>query len=168
MARPRIRGVQNDLSGVSLIDWARLAAYIDGEGHIAINQEQRGYQYIRIVVTNTDPRLIAWLLTTFGGGVMKGKPQSERHRKVYKWSASCRHAEALLRAAQPFFITKRDQAEIALAFQDTLAGYRKGNNIPESVTVLRSSYRDQLRDARHVPHAELMRDEHGNVTNFTH
>lgn len=173
MGRPKIRGVANDLSQIPAIDWARLAAYIDGEGHISIQENihrnGRRYQYIRVIVTNTDPRLISWLLARFGGGLMRGsQPLKANWRRAFKWSASCRHAEAILQHCYEYFITKRDQAEIALAFQATLQLYRRGNPLPAETQALRDRYRDQLSAARVVRHAEIKRDSHGNVTEFLH
>ena len=173
MARPKVRGAAKDLSQVTAIDWARLAAFIDGEGHIAINENKspagRYYQYIRVIITNTDTRLIAWLFETFGGSLLRGHV-SEKHRRVYKWAVSCRHAEAILLQCYAYFITKQDQAEIALAFQQTIKDktYRKGTEIPEEIRALRVAYREQLRQARHQRHVEIHRDAHGNVTQVTH
>ena len=65
---------QPDLSQISQIDWARLAAYIDGEGCISIksvagyNAAARRVFYIDLAVTNTDVRLLSWLRSIFGAG----------------------------------------------------------------------------------------------------
>lgn len=171
MARPKIRGVNNDLSQTSVIDWARLAAYIDGEGHIALNANRmsagKSYAYLRVVVTNTDPRLIIWLQRTFGGGVLKVKRPAALHwRRCFKWTASCRHAEAILRGCLPYFITKRDQADIALAFQATLHGFHRWNPRPLAVDELRTQFRNQLLSAREPRDVDIVRDGDGNVVEF--
>ena len=170
MARPKIRGVQNDLSQISVIDWARLAAYIDGEGHIALNENKmsngKRYAYLRVIVTNTDPRLIIWLQRMFGGGVVRVERQQAQHRRAFKWTASCRHAEAILRGCLPYFIMKRDQADIALAFQETLRGYHRWKPRPEDVSDLRTQYREQLLKAREPRDIQIVRDEDGNAVDI--
>lgn len=170
MARPKIRGIQNDLSQITPTDWARLAAYIDGEGHIALNENTRkgktSYAYLRVIVTNTDPRLIIWLQRTFGGGVLKIDRSKQGYRRCFKWTASCRHAEALLRGCLEFFITKRDQADIALAFQETLHGFHRWNPRPASVDDVRTHYREQLLKVREPKDVDIIRDEDGNATEF--
>lgn len=172
MARPKIRGASNDLTQVIPTDWARLAAFIDGEGHIAIQcntrKNGRTYHYIRVIVSNTDPRLMSWLLNTFGGGLMTEKKRQVKLRTCYKWSVSCQHAENILLGCFEYFITKRQQAEIALAFQGTIRDYRRGSSIPQDVQVLRAQYRELLEQARWVKHAEIRRDSHGNVSEFLH
>lgn len=144
-----------DYTSITQLDWARLAAFIDGEGCILLaynKQKARYYSYIRIVITNTDPRLIRWLATTFGGGVMRGTRKSVKHRQVFKWGVSCRQAEEILLRCRPYFITKGDQADIALAFQETLQGFRRGKPLPEEIVRLREQYHAQLQEARWRQH----------------
>jgi hypothetical protein len=170
MARPKIRGVQNDLSQVATLDWARLAAFIDGEGHIALNANSKKggkqYAYLRVILTNTDPRLIVWAQRVFGGGVLKA-PRKAPLRRCFKWTVSCRHAEAVLRGCLPYFILKRDQAEIALAFQETLRGYHRWNPQPADVAKQREDFRAQLLEARQPSDCDIVRDVHGNAVAVT-
>lgn len=170
MARPKIRGVKNDLSKVSAIDWARLASFIDGEGHIALNENKmsngKSYAYLRVIVTNTDPRLIVWLQRTFGGGVTKYRAAKANWSNGFKWTATCRHAEAILNGCLKYFILKRDQADIGLAFQQTVR-YHRWNPTPESVSDIRAGYRAQLLAAREPRNCDIVRDEHGNALEVT-
>lgn len=155
MARPKIRGQARDYSHIDVLTWVRFAAFLDGEGHIGINRNKtkRGvYDYLMVIVTNTDPRLIRWLIETFGGSVRRGQRKSPKHRMVFKWGVSCRDAEALLRGCLPYLLLKHDQAQIALAFQETIKGYRRGNPLPSGVADLRTLFRSQLVDARWAQH----------------
>lgn len=166
MARPKIRGVRNDLSQVTPIDWARLAAFIDGEGHIALNQNMmsngKPYAYLRVVVTNTDPRLIVWCQRLFGGGICRQTRVQLNQQNCFKWTATCRHAEAILQGCLPYFVLKRDQAEIGLAFQATVR-YHRWNRRPLEVDQLRADYRAQLLAARAPKKCDIVRDDHGNA-----
>lgn len=160
MARPTHR-VAPDLTSVPEIDWARLAAYIDSDGHIsitmgtrknAVKSTGRTRLYLRVMVTNTDPRLIRWLVANFGGGVGNYPHKNPKHRHTFKWGTSCRQTEAILKKCLPYFIAKRDQADIALAFQATFVGFRRGHQIPDDVQRLRESFHQQLKDTRWATH----------------
>ena len=114
------------LDGVSEIDWARLAMCLDGEGCICIKSVHgnrswsRRVLYVDVIVVSVDPRMTQWLQQTFGGSVNARKRQHARQAPCTTWNVASRHAAALLRRCLPYFICKRDQAEIALAFQDTI------------------------------------------------
>lgn len=164
MARPNSRP-QRDLSNVPEIDWARLSAYIDSDGHISIASAGRKQKsgarrrYLRVAVTNTDPRLIRWLVSVFGGAVSRYSRTNPKHRFTMKWHASCRQAEAILQRCRPFFIAKREQAEIAIAFQQTCV-YRRGHEVPADVQTQREQYVRDLTDERWRVHdaSDLRRD----------
>lgn len=111
-------------------DWARLAAYIDGEGCIRIapcksKKWKREHLYIQVVVTNTDPRLPLWCAQNFGGRVYGHsnnlyKRQHPHWSSCVYWSINCQLAKRVLEGCLPYFIIKREQAEIAIAFGNTL------------------------------------------------
>ncbi len=113
-------------------DWARLAAYIDGEGSINFSPRQSrvpGQSMTlmgRVDVTNTDIRLIQWCANTFGMG-WRGKPHSpgKRSGKEQNWKP-CYHATStsfraawLMHNCLPWFILKRAQASILIEHQTT-------------------------------------------------
>lgn len=117
-----------DFSGVSQMDWAKLAAFVDSEGHIRIvsklqtrkNRPNRYQQeYLEVTVANTSPRLMVWLVARFGGTVHPEQRKSNK-RPAWKWYAACAHGADVLRGALPHFVIKQDQAELALAFCATL------------------------------------------------
>jgi hypothetical protein len=115
------------LAGVSEIDFARLAAFIDGEGTIYINEPPRPYgrsarpqHHLQLMVSNTDPRLMNWLKGTFDGCVYHirnlKQPNPLAKRKVMHWQVNERLAFYLLEKILPYMIIKRQQAEVAMAF----------------------------------------------------
>ncbi len=110
----------------SEVDWARLAAFIDGEGcvrisHLKRKDKNKYTMWMEVVICNTDPRLIQWLVNTFGiGRVASMSHQNVKWATSFRWHTSCRQAEWVLENCLPFFVIKREQAEIALAFQATL------------------------------------------------
>lgn len=117
------------------IDYARLAAFLDGEGTIAIRRIKRGdaqsYQMrVEIMVTNTDPRLMTWLKERFGGCVGRGGNSGVVY-KCFKWRIECKRAHDLLVKCLPYFVIKREQAELAIAFRKTVVmnGRTKSNEV---------------------------------------
>lgn len=123
-----------ELSQISAVDWARLAAYIDGEGCIRIagvkgaTPRSRRVLYVEVTVSNTDARLTAWLKNTFGGSVhVNNRRLGNEHKwaPATAWVVGSKHASILLENALPFFIIKREQADVALAFQQTIITNRR-------------------------------------------
>jgi hypothetical protein len=111
------------------LDWAKLAAYIDGEGAILLNRfhvkhRNRKSMWLRVTVVNTDPRLPKWIFETFGVGrfTFADRKREQNHKQTFRWQASCKEAEWILRGCLEHFIIKREHAEIAIAFQETLGG----------------------------------------------
>lgn len=130
---PTKRNNQPDLSQVSQIDWARLAAYIDGEGCIRIagvkgaTPYSRRVLYVEITITNTDLRLTSWLKDKFGGCVYVNNKHTNKPNwsPSSAWTVASKYAATLLENAMPYFVIKREQAEVALAFQATIITDRR-------------------------------------------
>jgi len=127
---------QKDLSQVSEIDFARLAMAIDAEGSICIGKRDRisraserrdGSEKVfrsytlYVSVCNTDPRLVNWCKERFGGSVRFLKPGPKRLNKkiLLQWIIASVMAEDVLINCLPFFIIKKEKADLALAFRRT-------------------------------------------------
>jgi hypothetical protein len=115
------------ISKISETDWIRLAAFIDGEGTILINRSEptgrmKSPAHVLCVnIGNSSPVLIQWLFSCFGGSIQprKEKPEIAEHRRPFwNWCLREAQAEAVLRRCLPYFIIKREQAEIGLAFRN--------------------------------------------------
>jgi hypothetical protein len=118
MSKSRVADIPDNLP---VQDWARLAAFIDGEGCIAIYRnnirtKETRWHSLRVHITNTDPRLMLWL-KRFGVGTVKIKNLSGRRRR-YDWSVSGRVAMEILIRCIPNFVMKGDQAVLAISFQE--------------------------------------------------
>lgn len=156
--------------GIKDVDWARLAAYIDGEGSISIHknraQEALGKSVMHsltVHVTNTDPRMIVWIYETFGVGLAFQKQKcpsivaymgaGKKWRQVHIWQVEARLAAQILEGCMPFFIIKREQAEIAIAFQKTKVLHncgRRGDRTPPNVIQMREQMAQKVRELKHV------------------
>jgi hypothetical protein len=141
-----------DFSAVSEIDWARLAAYIDGEGCIRIagvkgKQEwSRRVLYLEVTVANTFAGLSEWLKVTFGGSIWTGNKNHAKWKPVFMWVVGSRHAALVLERCYPYMIVKREQALVGMAFQATIRTVRKGQPRQRDQEDLQQQYvfRDQL------------------------
>ena len=122
------KAIVRDFSLVSQIDLAKMAAFVDSEGHIAIpvtkhvtHKFGRGeYEFVSLSVSNTNPVLMQWLTDRFGGRVYLLHRSGPRWKQGFQWNLSCLRAVALLKLLRPFFVLKGEQADIAIACQATM------------------------------------------------
>jgi hypothetical protein len=113
------------------IDYARLAAFIDGEGSMFLLHSKtvsRKAITINLHVTNTDIRLMEWLKSTFGvGSIHVSRHGSGNRQTAYRWKCQARMAVDLIEAAYPYFVIKREQADVVRAFRNLQK--RPGTNL---------------------------------------
>jgi len=139
-------------------DWIRMAAFLDGEGCIRIEKVEptnrknalSPFHNLILVMGNTDPRLPLWCKKKFGGNLYhrESSKRNSRHRDAYVWHAGSNRAECILRGCLPYFLLKREQAEVALAFFSIANTQLKGEQVPESIVVQRETYRKQLSELK--------------------
>jgi hypothetical protein len=104
-----------------------LAGIIDGEGCITImSRGQNQKPVVAVIVSNTDPRLMAYLKDNFGGNVRIQAKQVGNRKPCWQWRVLARQAEAVLVGVRPFLLLKADQADIALAYRDLARPELKG------------------------------------------
>src|SRR5262249_48765603 len=94
-------------------------------------------------VHNTDPRLIDWCLKFFGGRVYKIVHENKKWMDSYGWKVSCKQAKEVLEACLPYFIIKREKAELAIALENTKMRWGR-SGAPEEVHRQRWEIRNQL------------------------
>lgn len=118
----------------SELNWAQLASFIDGEGSILINTQKRGGTeakgfYLRIMVANTDVRLMVWLKERFGGTFVNANTEKyyegKNWKRAYHWGTSSRRAAWILTNCLPFFVMKTEQAELGIQLQESLELYSR-------------------------------------------
>lgn len=129
------------------MEWAKLAAFIDGEGTIVIIKARLHYTQLVVRVANTDPRLPLWCRDIFGGKAYAQSlnRKSSSSRRCYVWTVQSQKAEDILRNCLPHFLLKREQAEVALAYRATFR-HRKGNTPEQDLTPGRMEVRKQFRE----------------------
>jgi len=135
------------------LDWARLAAFIDGEGTIAIKNlrtKSGRYSQLIVAIANTDPRLPMWCRENFGGLLYacdSNANKSAKWRRSYRWITHSAQAETIIKNCLPYFLLKKEQAEIALAYRKTFrckGGKGSARIISDADLALRQGYRTEL------------------------
>ncbi len=115
------------LKGEALL--AYIAGIIDGEGTIGIKKTNKRYSTIRVNVGNTNQWLIEFLQMQFGGYTWLNRPENNNWKECWRWEVVARKAYRVLILISPYLQIKRDQAELAIQFQQRRM---KGKNILSS------------------------------------
>ncbi len=127
------------------IDIAQMATIIDCEGHIAISLMGPSEYSLQVTIGNKDFRLLEWCQSRFGGAIYRltyKKEQRPALATVKRWRTHGREAGNLLQTCLPYFIIKREQAEIGLKF---IATYKIAwERVGESTKLLREELRQEL------------------------
>lgn len=96
------------------IIWA--AGFIDGEGCIRINSytSRKSTLYnIVLKVSQKKKEPLEILVSLFGGKIGK-----YGQRNIYQWQVTNKMANEALKSLLPYLILKKEQAELALSFQE--------------------------------------------------
>jgi len=107
------------------VAWA--AGFFDGEGCIVIRKklkrkadpEHPHNHFLFVHVSNTQRAPLDEFVALWGGGIVINHRRSEANsRPCWRWQSSTRQAAAALRDMLPYLVVKREEAEVALAFQE--------------------------------------------------
>lgn len=142
------------IASVSEVNWARLSAYIDGEGTVMIQRSvvktgRKNPNYVLVlIVANTDLRLMEWLTRTFAGNVYFSHSVSRRQwsKKVcHTWRCFEDRASTILEHCLPYMIMKKQQAEIGIAYRELRKLGSKGRKLTPGDIQARDEYYKQIR-----------------------
>jgi hypothetical protein len=127
-----------------------VAGLIDGEGTIAITSvaakgSVNRSHGLKIVMSNCDETLIAWWMETIGGSLTI-KPGTATARRMFRIEIYGRVAANLVAALQPFLISRRAQAIIALEFSALIRPRRIGRRLDPAVV----ADRERLKQRMHI------------------
>jgi hypothetical protein len=130
---------------------AYTAGLFDGEGSIVIgigkNADGRPSKYwLQVGITNTNRKIIDWLIGTFGGHVSDNShaPSRRKQRPCWAWRVMSNQAAAFLREILPYLRIKRESASIALKFQAHMR-MPQPHPLSEAVLLEREGFRLALR-----------------------
>lgn len=117
--------------------YAYLAGLTDGDGCISISVRKdvkckRGVSfYMSLKIASINLVHLEVLKEEFGGSTgSAGKVRVDRVSQVYQWNISGKAAALLLTKLYPFLLNKKDQAELAINFQERLSAFT-GHSYPD-------------------------------------
>ena len=151
------------------IDKRYLAGLIDGEGCIYFTKrsgnKKETYVNLRLNISNTYKPLMERLHNEFGGYLRihtnKHQFKSGRYRKIgYDLVLCNQQAEKVIRECLPYFIIKKERAEIALDIRKNVSKYQAtGKLIPEKEIQKRKGLIDRLKmiNKKGVPSLEFQK-----------
>lgn len=127
--------------------WA--AGFVDGEGCISISSNYGGRRSrslaLRLCVAQVDRRPVDILAALFTGSILSHIPKPPR-RKYYQWAITSRKALSALIELEPFLINKREQAQLAIEFQNMKLGRSNGSRLTDEEAALQQSFSDKLKE----------------------
>ncbi|MBU0791738.1 MAG: LAGLIDADG family homing endonuclease, partial [Gammaproteobacteria bacterium] len=139
------------------VELAWVAGIIDGEGCISVikskvNKKEGVYfrYQLNIYVGMIHKPTIYRIKDIFKfGHLAKDDRGSECSRTRFIWGVSCNQAEAVLKAILPFMITKKEEARVALEFQENTD--RSGGKYPsKGEWKKREYYRQRLKKLKRI------------------
>jgi len=97
------------------IDLSYFAGLLDGEGHFCIancvNGRKEHYTQARIIIDNTDRKMVNWVFYHYGGRITTYKAKPEKNRQEhYRWEIAGKKAIELTLLVRPFLLTKQEQS----------------------------------------------------------
>lgn len=102
---------------------AYLAGLIDGEGCVTLHQHTPSSNNMttELQVSNTNKKLMLWLVENFPEGSLTPVPLSSRGKERdwaqgYRWSLRGQKSLPLLRAVLPYLVIKKRQMELLIEF----------------------------------------------------
>src|SRR5262252_6776146 len=108
-------------------DLAYTAGFLDGEGHVGMTKWGTSWLPV-LIITNTDRRVIDWLVERYGGKVYIHDRRNSVHKPRFNWRLVGKHATTLLEQVLPYLILKRQQAELCLRYYSEGGNFHDGNN----------------------------------------
>ena len=149
--------------GLTESDYAWLAGFLDGEGHLTIRYQRSKRDCLvtstvaTIAVSQAHPReaILYWMKESFGGTISCSStgPRSAFHNKAYRWSITGAGAVEICRRVFPYLRLKRRQAELIIEHQGTKlpshVGVRKGTprsavRISPEILALRQAHVEEI------------------------
>lgn len=116
-----------------ITSYAWAAGFVDGEGYIAVSRKKPSYSvrksgpnigrprrdgvvyWLQLSVAQRNPEPLHALVRLFGGNIRVCRPK--RGNVYYSWRICADNALAALEAMLPFFVGKRDVAQLGVSFQ---------------------------------------------------
>ena len=133
-----------------------LAGLFDGEGCIDVtvdhpHKPRRGKNPIyaaRLVVANTDPRLIQAFQNHFGFGDTQKRHYYPGTRPTWNWRAQYLRAVSALMEMYPYLLSKREEARYAVLLH-TIKSMRRYRENPPELLELYAKIKTKIKELHH-------------------
>lgn len=132
--------------------YAYLSGLIDGDGSMSLlarknipksNRNKSQIYSMRLCIVNKNKKIMIWLRNNFGGRIdMRDmKKYNPNWSNIYVWMITGPKAKKLLIKCLPYLIIKRSRAKLAIEFQNTMIGTRRGQGkrLPKEIISLRQN-----------------------------
>ena len=114
--------------GVTEVEWAQLATWLDSDGCISIlkskpvasRHEVNATYHPRIQVYNSALCVMEWLQERFNGTVVNPKRRSHEHKQQRVWTCATADQVALLKGALTHFLVKQDRALLLVSYHENM------------------------------------------------
>ena len=135
-----------------MIDIRYIAGFWDGEGTINIHRQKiknsdKMQHFLYVKVSNTNKEILEKIKKFFGRGIItsNGIPV-KGHRKAWQYQASCNNAYKVIEILYPYLIVKKEQAELAMQFQERMNIKKKRcMRYSKDITSGERKYRENVR-----------------------
>lgn len=146
------------------LDIRYVAGLFDADGHITIGKwkpaanNRRGWSehYVRyqllLAISQVHYPLIKKLADQFGGAFHRNDSAHRRNannRIVYTWKLSSDMAAKMLKTMLPWLVVKKEQAELALKFQEHVNRHKSTRPKPEAQAWLYKEREEMRQQIRH-------------------
>lgn len=141
LACPRCKQYKWDdmtLTNIQPITLSYLAGFFDGEGCVCVlkskapadRREITDIFRLSATISNTDRDILETYKKYFGGVIVSKDRRKETHKICYMWSAQATKAKNFFIIILPYLRQKKEQAELAIKFQENMhKNHNKGNAI---------------------------------------
>jgi len=120
------------------IDFPYISGFFDGEGCIRISNRKGVYRF-KVNIINTNLDVLKKIQEIAGGSLYKYPIYNTNYLQVFSLDLYCNIAKRFLEGIRPYLIIKREQAQLALEFQD-----RKRNGLLTIPKDEQESYRFRI------------------------
>ena len=105
---------------------AWFAGFLDGEGYIQISQ-YKGWYTLIVRISNLHLPTLLKIKALWGKGAVKLVPNAPTHGPFWRWHVKANQALEILEDVFPYLVTKRAEAETAIAFQRNHTSRKRSN-----------------------------------------
>src|SRR3990172_3163537 len=136
---------------ITIPERAYLAGLVDGEGCISISEYRNPKKTattiltLSLTVSSCDKDILDyWAEKTGLGSVFIGTRARSNSRTGYSWRLCSNKAVELIDLIYPYLMLKKEQADIAVKFQETMGMRRDGKRLSPEILHQRLRYKEAL------------------------